>query len=116
MSDYLNFSIQTKKDFKNWIFRQLGYPFINPEIRDENLEDCINDAVEEYTEYAAQDQKYFALNVKDYIGGKGYYMPGEVQAVTNLYDYGVHGTTSTGINPFSFNFMMVNRWIRAESI
>ena len=42
MSDYLNFSIQTKKDFKNWIFRQLGYPFVSPEIRDENLEDYIS--------------------------------------------------------------------------
>ena len=43
MRDYLNFSIQTKKDFKNWIFRQLGYPFINSELGNENLEDCINE-------------------------------------------------------------------------
>jgi hypothetical protein len=108
MSDYLNFSIQTKTDLKNWILRQMGYPLITVELRDEHLEDCINDAVEEYTEYAAQEQKYYALNLRDYVCGKGYYLPGEVQAVTNLYDYGVHGTSSNGINPFSFNFMMVN--------
>lgn len=64
MSDYLNFSIQTKKDFKNWIFRQLGYPFINPEIRDENLEDCINDAVEEYRRICCSRSKIFCIEFK----------------------------------------------------
>lgn len=108
MSNFLDFSIQTRKEFKNWIFRQLGYPIIQPEIRDENLDDCINDALEEYTEYASQDQKFFAINLRDYIGGKGYYMPGDVAAITNVWDYGVHNSTSNGINPFSFSFMMVN--------
>jgi len=36
-------------------------------------------------------------------------MPGNVQAISNLYDYGVHGSSSTGINPFNFNFMLSNR-------
>lgn len=94
MSDYLNFSIQTRKDLANWCFRQLGHPFVTIELRQEHIDDCINDAVEEYTEYAANEKKYFALNLKDYIGGKGYYMPGNVKSITNLYDYGVHGNTS----------------------
>jgi hypothetical protein len=50
--------------------------------------------VEEYTEYAANEKKFFAINLKDYIQGKGYYMPGEVKSITNVYDYGVHGNTS----------------------
>lgn len=108
MSDYLNFSIQTRKDLGNWIMRQLGYPFVTVELRQEHIDDCINDAVEEYTEYAATEKQYFAINLKDYIGGKGYYMPSNVQSVTNLYDYGVHGSTTTGINPFNFNFMLSN--------
>jgi len=37
------------------------------ELRQEHIDDCINDAVEEYTEYAANEKKYFALNLKDYI-------------------------------------------------
>jgi len=30
MSNFLNYSIQSKKDLKNWVFRQLGYPFVTP--------------------------------------------------------------------------------------
>jgi hypothetical protein len=108
MSDFLNFSIQTKKDLGNWVMRQLGYPFVTVELRQEHIDDCINDAVEEYTEYASNEKKFFAINLKDYIAGKGYYMPREVRAITNIYDYGVHGSTSTAINPFSFNFMLSN--------
>ena len=108
MSNFLDFSIQTKTDFKNWILRQLGYPLVTPEIRDQNLDDCINDALEEFTEYAAQDQQCYAINLKDYIMDKGYIMPSNVQAIVQLYDYGVHGSSVNGINPFSFNYMMVN--------
>lgn len=67
MSDYLNFSIQTRKDLADWCFRQLGAPFITIELRQEHIDDCINDAVEEYTEYATNEKKYFAINLKDYI-------------------------------------------------
>jgi hypothetical protein len=30
MSNFLNYSIQSRKDLQNWIFRQLGYPMVNP--------------------------------------------------------------------------------------
>ena len=42
MSDYLNFSIQTKKDLANWVFRQLGYPLITIELTQDHINDCIN--------------------------------------------------------------------------
>lgn len=108
MSSYIDYSIQTRNDFKNWIFRQLGYPLITPEIRSETLDDFINDALEEFTEYAVNEQSVFAFNLKDYIPNKGYYMPPDVCSVINLYDYGVHNSSSQAINPFSFGFMMVN--------
>ena len=71
MSTFLEPSIQSKTQFKNWIMRQLGYPTITPELTEEQLDDCINDAVEEFSEYAAQDKKFYAVNLKDYISGKG---------------------------------------------
>lgn len=49
-----------------------------------------------------------ALNLKDYIPGKGYIMPNNVAAVTELYDQGVQGNTQGGINPFSLNYMAMN--------
>lgn len=108
MSDFLSFSIQTKTEFKNWICRQLGYPTLTPELTDDQLTDCINDAMEEFTEYAAQDKRYYALNLKDYISGKGYIMPNDVASITNLYDQGVNGNTQGGINPFSLQYMAMN--------
>ena len=108
MSDFLNFSIQTKTEFKNWIARQLGYPTITPELSDDQFNDCINDALEEFTEYAAQDKRFFALNLKDYIADKGYIMPNDVVSITNLYDQGVNGNTQGGINPFSLQYMAMN--------
>ncbi len=108
MSDFLNFSIQTRTEFKNWICRQLGYPTITPELTDDQLNDTINDALEEFTEYAAQDKKYFALDLRDYLPDKGYIMPTEVQSITNLYDQGVNGNTQGGINPFSLQYMAMN--------
>lgn len=108
MSSYLDYSIQTRQQFKDWILRQLGYPIITPQIREQNLDDCINDALEEFTEYVIQDQRCYAINLKDYIMDKGYIMPKDVLSIVNLYDYGVHGSTTNGINPFAFNYMMVN--------
>ena len=61
MSSFLNFSIQTKTDFKNWIMRQLGYPTITPELTEDQIEDQINDALEEYTEYASRRQEIFCF-------------------------------------------------------
>jgi hypothetical protein len=89
MSDFLNFSIQTRSNFKDWIMRQLGYPTVTPELTSEQLDDCINDALEEFSEYAAQDKRFYALNLKDYISGKGYIMPADVAAVIELWDQGV---------------------------
>ena len=108
MADFLNFSIQTKTEFRNWIMRQLGYPTITPELTDYQLNDCIDQACEEFTEYASQDTEYLAVNLKDYISGKGYMMPSNVAAITELYDQGVNGNTQGGINPFSLNYMAMN--------
>ena len=108
MADYLNTGLETKTQFKNWIMRQLGYPTLTPELTEDQLDDCINDALTEFTEYAAQDKRFFAINLKDYISGKGYFMPTEVAAVTELWDQGVQGNTANGINPFSLNYMAMN--------
>ena len=51
MSTYLNFSIQTRTDIKEWIMRRFGCPLNTVEITDAQLDDCINDSVELFTEY-----------------------------------------------------------------
>jgi len=42
-------------NFKSYILRQLGWPLIRVEITEEQLMDCILDAVQLYHEYAASD-------------------------------------------------------------
>ena len=70
MSDYLSYSIETRTEFRNWILRQFGYPTITPELTEEQIDDCINQALEEYTEYCTGITEYYALNLKDYIPEK----------------------------------------------
>ena len=105
---YLNYSIQTKKDLKNWVFRQLGYPFYHPQVRDEHLQDFIQDSLQQWGQYAYQETQVFGFNLRDYVSGQGYKFPNNVVAIKNLYDYGDHNSSSNAINPFSFGFMMVN--------
>lgn len=38
-------------------------------------------------------------------------MPNNVAAVTELYDQGVQGNSTQSINPFSLNFMAMNRTV-----
>jgi hypothetical protein len=50
-------------NLKKYVLRQLGWPLIRVEITDEQLYDCIFDAVELYQEYAAIDYSYEELSV-----------------------------------------------------
>lgn len=48
--------------FKNYILRQLGWPLIRVEITDDQLIDCILDAVQFYHEYAAMDYDLYIVS------------------------------------------------------
>lgn len=61
--------------------------------------------MEEFTEYASQETEYLALNLKDYVSGKGYVMPSNVAAITELYDQCVSASSGGGLNPFSISYM-----------
>lgn len=86
MSSYLNYSIQTREDFKAWILTMLGAPLITIELHDTQLEVAIDNAVEMFTKYCTQDQEYFAANLFDYQEGVGFKLPDNVQGVFTTYD------------------------------
>lgn len=77
-------NIQTKEGFKDWIYRKLGYPLVSVELTDEHLNDAIDDALVEFTEYAYQVRKFYAIDLKDYIEGKGVELPIGVVGVSKL--------------------------------
>ena len=81
MSNYLNFAIKSRDNMKDWVLRQLGYPLIQVEITEDQLDDCINDSVEEFTKYVIQEQKFLALNLEEYPSTSGYTLPDNVQSI-----------------------------------
>ena len=44
-------SPNTKQEFANWILRRLGAPVVNVEVTNEQLEDCIDEAVQKFQEW-----------------------------------------------------------------
>ena len=66
MSNYLNFSVQTRDDLCNWMARSLGWPLLQVELTKEHFEDCIDEAMEEYTKFVAEEREYLALDLEQY--------------------------------------------------
>lgn len=111
MSTYLNYSIDTREEFKQWILRKLGAPLITIELTDEQLDDCINDSVETYTKYCLQDEDYYAFQLSGYTETSGFLMPSNVLNVFSLDDDYNYNNTN-GINTlFSISNAMWNAGI-----
>jgi len=92
MSNYLNFSIQSKTNLRDWILRQLGHPLVTVELTEDHLDDCINNAVEEFTKYAGQEQDYIAVNLSGYTTS-GIVLPSNVTGIFGMDD---NSTTMRG--------------------
>jgi hypothetical protein len=90
MSNYLDFSVKTREQFKTWILTMLGSPLITIELHDEQLEVAINNAVEEYTKFIAQEQEYMSLDLRYYVQDVGFTLPGNVTGVFTLYDQDIN--------------------------
>lgn len=107
MSDYLNFSIATRDQFRSYILRQLGDPLITVELTSDMIEDCINESVEIFTKYASQEIDYLAYNLSGYTAS-GLLMPSNVTGVFSLDDNSV-GLAGTDVNRlFSIPNSMLN--------
>ena len=96
MSSYLDFGIKTREEFKGWILRTLGYPLTQCELTDDQLEDSINDAVEEFTKWVVQEEQFIAIPLTGYVEDEGFEMPGNVAGVFSFNDDGA--IRSDGIN------------------
>lgn len=98
MSTYLDYSIKTRSSFKDYILRKLGAPLIKVELTDNQLDDCINDSLEEFTKYVNQEDKYIALNLSNYVANSGILLPSNVAGIFSLqenYDVTAAGDINT---------------------
>ena len=66
-STWANPGITDIKQLKDWIYIKLGYPLVNIELTDEQLNCCIADAIAIYSKYAYVPNKYLTVNLKYYI-------------------------------------------------
>ena len=96
MSNYLDFAVKTREEFKDYILRKLGHPLVQVEITDEQLDDAINDAVEEFTKWVTQEEQYYAAQMSQYEENVGFRMPDNVQGIFSFNDDG--GVRTDGIN------------------
>lgn len=76
-------NIRTREQFRDWIFRKLGYPLVSVELTTEQLDDAIDDAIVEFSEYAYQIRRYYAFELSLYRD-EGFEMPGEVVGVDHV--------------------------------
>jgi len=97
MSNYLNFSVRSEDDIKDWTMKKLGYPLVQVEITDDQLQICIDDAVEEFTKYVLQEVTYVGLDLEDYATS-GFTLDGNVTSVFALEESTIYGDITGGIN------------------
>ena len=55
---WLNPTIRSLKELKDWVLLKLGAPLITVELTDEQLNSCIGDAIAVYSKYAYFPEKY----------------------------------------------------------
>ena len=70
-STWLNQAITTVDQLKEWILTMLGWPTITVELEDNQLNVCIQNALEKYTKYAYFPEQYLPYNLKYYEPGVG---------------------------------------------
>jgi hypothetical protein len=81
MSNFLDFSIQSRTQIYDWVLKKLGYPLVQVEITEDQLEICVDDAVEEFTEWVIQDQAYMAYDLSTYDSTSGFVLPSNVTSI-----------------------------------
>lgn len=105
MSDYLNFSIRNRDDLIGWIERALGAPLVPVEITEEQINDRINDAIEEYTRYVQQEREYVGYDLETYDECDGFTLADNVSSVFSLQGSSLSegSTTMTGAENILFS-------------
>lgn len=82
----LNPSITSYEDLSYRIQHQLGAPLINLEVSDEQIYDCITDAIEYFTKWAGHTEEYLVFDSKLYKQGVGIKVDALINTTPEMYD------------------------------
>ena len=71
-SSFIDPAVKSLKQLKDWILTMLGYPLVTVELNDDQLNICIQNALEKYTKYAYLGaDKYLVVDMNFYEPGRG---------------------------------------------
>jgi hypothetical protein len=102
--------IKTKDALREYIKRRLGAPLLKVELTEDMLDDCIDKAIEVYSEYAYDGCTQETLLVELIPGQLDYVLPDSVIAVTGLQSSSTYSTFinipagyTLAMNPITLN-------------
>lgn len=131
MSSYITYSITTREELKEWILEECGSGLQTIEITDNQLDGCINTALETYTKWHTGPTRYLALQLSAYDETTGFDLSSyRVSAIEDIEDdtFGLSSDSgqlwtmknsmeATGMLPFGYGAGGQNQglaWVSAE--
>jgi hypothetical protein len=92
MSTYIDYSIKTREELKDYILDECGGDLQTVEITDKQLNGAINTALEIFTKFATFDTKYLSLQLSDYDSLSGFDVSQyRVASIETIEDDGMFG-------------------------
>jgi hypothetical protein len=92
MSTYIDYSIKTREELKDYILDECGGDLQTVEITDKQLDGAINASLEIFTKFATFDTKYLSLQLSDYDSLSGFDVsPYRVASIESIEDDGLMG-------------------------
>ena len=81
-STYANSKISTYSEVITRMKRNLGYPFVEIELCDEQFLEYIDQACEFYTQYGGWTEEFLAFDSSKYPAGRGIHIPDVLEQIT----------------------------------
>ena len=99
--------VTTRAQLKDYCFRSLGFPYVDVNVTDEQVDDKIDDAIQKYNDFAENGtQRTFYRHVitADDLVTKSIPMPTEVTGVIRVLPFGSGGYSSG--SPFNVTYQL----------
>jgi hypothetical protein len=104
--------VKSKQDLKQYILRRLGYPVVNVEVTDDQLEDIIYETLQKYFQFAyGGTQLRFGVIVPTKDNQREFRLPFEVNSVLRVYDYTFMAMNTNIQDPFSINYIVARDFL-----
>lgn len=97
----------TRAEFKEWCLRRIGKPVIEINVTDDQVEDCIDEALQYFADYhySGSEKQYFSYEITQLdIDNQYVTLPNGVQGVVQIFPIG--DPVSTGSDIFNIQYQI----------